>query len=199
MNDDTTTLETLRKFLSTQKDPQTTPVDVLQIIYLIAHKAEDHYACPSQQTLARSFGCDTRTILRSQERLARKGWIAATPRRGLTSMCSLNVEAIPAEEKLRSQVTDGARALAFRYQQALKKWTGRKRFPKLWLQHQFFNAQRMLDDCSGDVEKVAMLIGFALSRPEFHKKAAKSLYTLFARWQQVKTKYAESQRKETVQ
>ena len=199
MNNDSTTLDAIRSILSQEQSSDLGPVDKLFLVYLLAHKAADHYVSPSQQTLARYFGCDARTVLRSQDRLTAKGLIAAIPRRGMTNELTVNVEAIPAEAKLKSAITEEARQLAFKYQAALRRHMGRKRFPKLWLQHQFFNAQRMIDDCAGDAERAKALIGFALSQPEFRKRAAKSLYNLFALWKRVKTRYAEVHGKEQTQ
>jgi hypothetical protein len=191
MNDDSTTLRNIRNILSQDQSSELSPVDKLFLIYLLAHKAEDHYVSPSHETLARHFGCDRRTILRSQERLTAKEIIACVARRGMTNDLTVNVDSLPANATVKTVITDEARQLALRYQTALKRHTGRKRFPKLWLQHQFFNAQRMIDDCAGDVDKAARLIGFALSRPEFKGKAAKSLYELFARWKQLRESYTE--------
>jgi hypothetical protein len=190
LNDDTTTLETIRKFLASEKPTCITPVDILQMIHFISRKAEDHDIFDSQQTLARMFSADARTIQRSQERLASPeiDWIARPHRRGKTNAIAIKYENVPAEEILRLKITDEAKQISLRYQQALKRL--RKKFPAHWLPQQFPSAQRILNECDGDVELAARLIGHALSHPAHAAKSRQSLYHLYGRWKRILETYS---------
>src|SRR6266704_4511248 len=153
MIDDTTTTTMIRNLLASPKPAGMTPLDVCQIVQFMLSKSEDHNVYFSQNTLARMFGTDARTIARSQDRLEQFGWIAR-PRRtpGKTHGVSLRFENIPAEETLRLKVTDEAKQLAQRYKVATVKM-GKQNRPKHWLQQQFVSAQRILDACNGNVNK----------------------------------------------
>jgi hypothetical protein len=203
VNDDSTTLETIRNFLASEKPTCITPVDILQMIHFITKKAEDHDIFDSQQTLARMFNADARTIQRSQERLASPeiDWIARPQRRGKTNAIAIKYEKVPAEEILRLKITDDARQISLRYQQALKRF--RKKFPAHWLSQQFPSAQRILNACNADVELAARLIGHALSHPLHAKRSRHSLYHLYGRWNKILETYSaklqseEQQRQQT--
>jgi hypothetical protein len=129
VNDDLTTLDTIRKFLGAGKPASIAPLDILQMVYFVACKAEDHDVYHSQQTLAEIFNTDVRTIARSQKRLASPeiDWIARPQRRGKTNAISVRYQNVPAEERLRLRITDDAKQIAFRYQVGLRK-IGRRKF-----------------------------------------------------------------------
>ena len=186
----TRTLETIRDFLSASKPPKMTPVDVLHICYLTLKKAEDHGITDSLQTLARAFGCDLKTVQRSQERLVKHGWLSRIRRRGRTSELSLNIENIPHEAALRVKITPEARQLALLYQLGLRKHFGRKKFPKYWLENQALSAQRILNECAGDLALARKILGHAVSHPLHRGKSKKSLYELFGRWPKIMVTYA---------
>lgn len=186
MIDDTTTLNTIRNFIAADKPACITPVDILQMIHFISRKAEDHDIYDSQQTISKMFNADTRTIARSQERLASReiNWIARPQRRGRTNAISIKYENVPAEEILRLKIADAAKQLALRYQVAVKKF-GRRKFSAQWLPQQFLSAQRILNECNGDVELAARIIGHAMSHQKHGKKSRQSLYHLYGRWDKI--------------
>ena len=192
MNDDTITLQTIRNFLASEKPSSITAVDILQMIHFISKKAEDHDIYDSQQTLARMFNVDSRTIMRSQERLASReiDWIARPQRRGKTNAISIKYQSVPAEEILRLQITDDAKQLALRYRQGLKRFCKRHKFPAQWLSQQFPSAQRILNACEGDMELAAKIIGHALSHPAHMKRSRQSLYHLYGRWPRILESYS---------
>src|SRR5690242_7047048 len=117
MNTDTATLNLLRDFLDSPKPPNTECIDVLQTLYFLAHKAAEHPFNPSQGTMAAKFGCERRTILRSQRKLRRLGWLglSSDPQRGKSNPLSVDVSKIPLEKPSAVQVTEAAKQLAFRY------------------------------------------------------------------------------------
>lgn len=197
MNEDSTllnnatTLDTIRNFLASEKPASITPLDILQMVHFMTVKAEDHDTFYSQQTLARMFNADTRSVARSQQRLASTeiDWVARPQRRGKTNAVSIKYSNVPAEEILRLKITPEAQNLAVRYQTALRK-RGRKKFPAHWLKQQFPSAQRILNDCSGDVELAAEMVGYALYDPHHRKKAMQGLYHTYGRWRKIEDAYA---------
>jgi hypothetical protein len=191
MINDSTTVAALRSFIAAPKPPELLPEDILQVIWAILHKAEDHYVYPSQLTLAQAFNCSINGISRGQKRLATLGWLSVTHQRGRPNLIGLNLDKLPHGQALKTMISEDAQELAARYKIGLQKKTKRTRFPKLWLQQQQLTAQRMLDDCKGDVELVAKLIGYALNSPEFYKRAAKSLYNTFTVWKRIKDGYTQ--------
>jgi hypothetical protein len=192
---DTTTLDTIRRFLSSDKPADITPLDILQMIHFMTCKAEDHDTFYSQQTLARMFNVNVRSIARSQQRLASANidWLARPQRRGKPNAVSIKFQNVPAEEILRLKITAEAQQIAVRYQIALQK-LGRKKFPAQWLKQQFPSAQRIINDCGGDIELAARMIGHALHNPQHSRKAKKGLYHLYGRWRKVLKTYAEQQK-----
>jgi len=189
MNDDATTLQIERKFLGSEKPSGIVPIDILQIVYLMTWKGEDHPLFPSQQTFARMFGVDAKTIQRSQQRLEKAGWLSRPQRRGKTNALSLRYENIPAEYSLQAKITPHAKQLALWYKQTLLRY--RKKFPAQWLSQQFVSASRILEMCSGDVELARKLIGFAMAHPRHYKRSRQSLYNLFGRWDHILKDYSE--------
>lgn len=189
--DDSHTLASIRSFLSAEKPPGIGPVDVLHIVHLLTRKAEDHEVFDSQQTLARAFSADVKTIVRSQKRLASPGvsWLSRPQRRGKTNALTLLHENLPLGEA-QVPVTPEARELAGRYQIALSKHFGRKKFPKGWLPQQFVSAQRILNRCDGDLAKARKIVGHALSTKAHAGRAKHSLYHLHGRWNKIMQTYA---------
>jgi hypothetical protein len=189
-----TTLATIRNFLASDKPASITPLDVLQMVHFMACKAEDHDTFYSQQTLARMFNTDPRSIARSQKRLASPeiDWIARPQRRGKTNAISIKYQNVPAEEILRLKITREAEQITDRYRKALRKH-GRKKFPAQWLRQQFPSAQRIINDCGGDVELAARMIGHALSDPRHRKRAMQGLYHVYGRWRKIEESYEAGQ------
>jgi hypothetical protein len=189
LNADNITVTTIRDLLSNESKPaELQPVDLLYLAYLMLRKAEDHHITDSNDTLAKRFNCDQKTIVRSRKRLVDAGYIAVERRKGATSAVSINIDNIPAEATLRSKITPAARNLASRYKNALGR-LGKKKFPKHFLSNQVPTAQRILDSCGGDEEFASQVIGFALGHRDFLKKSRKSLYELFSRWEKVKSAF----------
>jgi hypothetical protein len=187
--DDRTTVATLRNFLATTPPPGIGPVDLLHVVQLMLRKAEDHSVFDSQQTLAQHFGVDAKTIVRSQKRLEKIGWLSRPRRKGRTNALSLNFTNIPAEEPLRLKLTPFAGHLAVRYQAGLRRM-GRQRFPKHWLTQQLPSAQRILDHCGGDVDHAAQIISHALNTPPHRAKSQKGMYTILGRWAKIMKTFA---------
>jgi hypothetical protein len=187
---DDTSLATIRNFLASEKPASITPLDILQMIHFMTCKAEDHDTFYSQQTLARMLNVDTRSVARSQQRLASPeiDWIARPQRRGRTNAVSIKYQNVPAEEILRLKITPEAQQIALRYQTALRK-CGRKKFPAQWLRQQFPSAQRIINDCSGDVELAARMIGHALNHPAHRRRAKEGLYHIYGRWRKIQETY----------
>ena len=195
--DDTTALTTIRQFLAAHnKHPDLLHIDCLVVTYLLSLKSEDHDVWPSQLTLARMFGVDTRTIARSLARLVKVGYISVQHRRGRTSLYSINSAAVPGQEALHEKVTQAARTLSHWYQQELVKGRHRKKFPKRWLAMQFLSAQRILDKCNGNAETAGKVILFALAAKQFQQKAAQSLYNLMTIWKPMATAYNAMRKEE---
>lgn len=197
---DSNTVAFLRDFIRAEKPPGTTPVDVLQVIFLALRKTGDHAIYDSQQTLATGFCVDLKTIARSQKRLSspKLNWINNTRRRGKTSALSLNLSNIPQAKSVLTNISPEARTFAAQYQHTLQNGvpsaTGvkkRKKFPKGWLEQQFFSAQRILDECSGDVIVAAQMATYALFNAPvpIRRKSAMSLYHLITCWKQIRTGY----------
>jgi len=190
---DKLTVETIRNFLADEHKPQDLePVDLLFMVYLMLRKAEDGGIQDSQQTLARRFGCSVKTIWRSQNRLKSKSnsdYIACVRRVGRTSEVSLNVENIPAEKSLRLLLSEEATRLAAWYKGELQK-RHRKKFPKRFTEQNTPTAQRILNDCGGNVDLAKRLLEFALGPSMYRKAAMNGLYKLFERWPKVKRSYA---------
>jgi hypothetical protein len=189
---DSVTIQTLRDFLASEKPASMTPVDILHVIELTLRKAEDHAIFDSQQTLAKAFCCDRKTIIRSQQRLVKLKWLSRPKRKGRTNALSLNFENIPTERTLRSLITPDAGKLAHRYKVVLQK-LGRRKFSRHWINAQTSSAQRILDQCGGDLEAATRLIEHALSNPKHRSKAKKSLYELFGKWSKIVQTYAAQQ------
>jgi hypothetical protein len=189
-----TTLATIRNFLASEKPASITPLDILQMVHFMTCKAEDHDTYYAQQTLARMFNTDPRSVARSQQRLASPeiDWIARPQRRGRANAVSIKYQNVPAEEILRLKITPEAQQLALRYQTALRK-CGRKKFPAQWLRQQFPSAQRIINDCGGDVELAARKIGHALGDPRHRKKAMLGLYHVYGRWRKIEESFDASQ------
>lgn len=188
MNDDASTLKLARNFLRSEKPPSITPVDILQIVYLMLRKAEDHDVFDSQQTIAKALNSSTWSVKRSQEKLERLGWLSRPQRRGKSNALSLRYQNIPAEEALIRQITPQARKLALGYKAALSKC--RKKFPAQWLPQQFLSAQRILDLCSGNEQAASNLINYAFSHPQHARRARQSLYNLLGRWKRLVQDYS---------
>lgn len=188
MIDDTTALESIRRFIQAEKPAGVTAIDILQIVHLLSKKAPDHPVYDSQLTLSQYFGCDIQTTRRSQDRLSKLGWLARPQRRGKTNALSLLYQNIPSQEIIRRKITPQAKQLAFAYKQALQ---GRKRFPKGWLDQQHLSAQRILELCSGDERLAATLIDFACLHPTFGKRSRQSLYQLLRLWKKITASYSE--------
>jgi hypothetical protein len=192
-----TTLATIRNFLASEKPANITPLDILQMIHFMSCKAEDHDTFYSQQTLARMFNTDPRSVSRSQQRLASPeiDWIARPQRRGKTNAVSIKYQNVPAEGILRLKITPDAHKLALRYQTGLRK-CGRKKFPAQWLSQQFPSAQRILNECGGDIEFAARMIGHALSDPQHWKRARLGLYHVYGRWRKIQGTYEAWQQRQ---
>jgi len=186
---DTATLATIRNFISAEKPASLNPVDILHIVYLMTRKAEDHSIFDSQQTLARGFNVDVKTIVRSQKRLAKVDYLARPQRRGRTNLLSLNILKIPSEAPLLLKITQDAKDLTLRYQTALRK-AGQKRFHKNWLAQQFPSAQRLLNECGGDLDLTCWMLGYAMTTPPYISSFMKSLYHLAGRWPKIAAGYA---------
>jgi hypothetical protein len=203
---DKQTLQTIRTILASEKPADIAPLDLVQMVYFTSRKSEDHDIFDSQQTLARRFNVDAKTIKRSQEKLAKLGWISRPQRRGKTRAISIRYQNLPCEETLRLQITPDAQQIAVRYQRALQR-VGRRKFPKQWLRQQFLSAQRVLNECNGDVDLACALISHALSHPGHRKKSKQSLYNLYGRWPKILSTYSarlqeqemQRQRQETIQ
>jgi hypothetical protein len=191
---DSTTITTIRNFLASEKPASITPLDILQMVHLMTCKAEDHDTFYSQQTLARMFNTDPRSVARSQQRLADTeiDWIARPKRRGKTNAVSIKYQNVPGEEIVRLKITPEASQISLRYQIALRK-NGRQKFPAQWLKQQFPSAQRIINDCGGDVELAARMIGHALSDLRHHKRAMQGLYHIYGRWRKIELSYKASQ------
>ncbi len=164
------------------------------MVHFMTCKAEDHDTFYSQQTLARMFNTDPRSIARSQQRLADAeiDWIARPHRRGKTNAVSIKYQNVPGEEIVRLKITPEASQLSLRYQMALRK-CGRQKFPAQWLKQQFPSAQRIINECGGDVDLAARMIGHALSDFRHRKKAVQGLYNLYGRWRKIEQSYEASQ------
>jgi hypothetical protein len=188
------TLATIRNFLASEKPANITPLDILQMIHFMSCKAEDHDTFYFQQTLARMFNTDPRSVARSQQRLASPeiDWIARPKRRGKTNAVSIRFQNVPAEEILRLKITPEAHKLALRYQTGVRK-CGRKKFPAQWLPQQFLSAQRILNECDGDIEFAARMIGHALGDPRHYKRAMLGLYHVYGRWRKIQATYETCQ------
>ena len=188
---DTLTLEALRNFLSSPKPPSIGPVDVLHVVLLMLRKAQDHPIYDSQQTLARMFGCEVKTVARSQQLLAspRIDWLSRPQRPGRTRALMLCWQNLPGKDPLHLHISQDAGTLAFQYQGALRR-LGRKRFQKQWLAQQLPSAQRIINECDGDLVLAASMIGHALNHPRHSAKARQSLYNLYGRWKQVERTYS---------
>lgn len=190
---DRLTLRSIRSFLATEKPTSIGPVDVLHVITLMVRKAQDHPVFDSQLTLARSFGCELKTIARSQKKLAspKIDWIARPQRRGKTRALSLKFQNLPGEEPVRRVLSREAGQLAVRYRIGLQKYLRRKKFPKQWLKQQEPSAQRILNECGGDLELACAMVGHALAHPKHKRKAGMSLYNLLSQWKKVKQTYSQ--------
>jgi hypothetical protein len=184
---DSETVTLLRDFLASDKPEGTTPVDILQIVYLALRKAGDHSIFDAQQTIAKRLCVDVKTIARSQVRLAgpKMDWIARPRRRGRTSALSLKPENIPRNETKPLAITPDARELTTRYKRALVDKFRRKLPMKNWYSQQLPSAQNILNACNGDLTRARYIVGFALSHPTFKARAKKSLYHLFGIWKKV--------------
>jgi hypothetical protein len=185
---DTATVDAVRRFLADETKPSNLePIDLLQIIYLMTKKAEDHAVVDSQQTLARRFNCSVHTIARSQKRLAsgKVDYISRHRRRGQSSTLALNHENIPAEAIVRLRVSEDAGTLANWYKSELQRGGLKKRFPKHFVGNQKVSAQRILNECGGDLALAKLVIAHAIIHPSHRKRSADSLYNLHGRWRQI--------------
>jgi len=186
---DKLTLETIRNYFADENKPSGLgPVDHLLMVYLMSRKAEDGGITDSQQTLARRFGCSVRTVSRSLELLQQSKYASRIRRKGRTAELILNVENIPAEAPLRLRLTEEATHLAAWYKIELKK-KHRKKFPKRFTEQNTATAQRILNDCGGDVDLAKRILEFALGPCMYQRAARNSLYKLFERWPKVKNSY----------
>lgn len=187
---DKLTLEIIRNFLADEHKPQDLdPVDLLMVVYMMARKAEDGGITDSQQLIARRMNCSPLTIGRSQKRLkAKANYITCVRRKGRTSELTINAANIPAEEPLRILVTEEATRLAAWYKGELQK-RHRKKFQKRFTEHNAYTAQRILNDCGGDVDLAKRLIEFALDPGLYRKAAMQGLYRLYGKWPRLKNSY----------
>jgi hypothetical protein len=159
-------------------------------------KAIDHDVDFSQGTLGNIMQCTERTISRTQDRLSKLGWINAPQKaRFSTIPQSVSVISLPIAASEKLNVSDTAKRLALAYQQFLKK-AGRKKYPKGWIERQFYSAQRILNDID-DPQQAARLLTFAVRDPRFCKLSRKSLYHMVGlakRWRSLKRAFQEHER-----
>lgn len=186
---DSVTLQSIRDFLASEKPANMTSTDVNQIVHLLSRKAQDHPIYDSQQTLSKVCACDVKTIVRSQKRLQKLGWLSRPQRRGRTCALSLNYENIPSEKAVQKLISQDAKALVSRYVDELRTKFIRKKFPKHWLGQQRVSAQWLLDRCSGNLELAEKIVKFAVSHPRLQNKAKKGLYELKGQWNRVRLVY----------
>lgn len=194
MLNDTTTLNLIRDFLQSPKSSDTTPYDVLAVVTLLAYKAVDHDVRLSHGTLANILCCDPRTVYRCQEKLSKLGWINLSPSGKFNANgFSVSVDSLPIREPAKLQVSAEAKEISLRYKQALQK-IGRKRFPKGWLEKQWYSAQRILAEFP-EKDAACGAISFAMSDSRFAKQSRKSLYGIVGlqrRWKAIKAAYETS-------
>lgn len=186
---DTASLQSIRDLFASEKPPSINSVDIAQIVYLITHKAEEKEIFDSQQTVARALGCDVKTVVRSQKRLQKLGWIARPQRKGRTCALSLQFQNIPFEQTVRTIITQDAKTLSLRYMTALKGKGLRRKFPNAWLGRQYLSAQKILDRCTGSLELAEQIVTFAVMNPRLQNKARKSLYELHGQWPKVRATF----------
>jgi hypothetical protein len=181
-------------FLEAEKPKGITPPDVLLVTKLIHRRAFDHPINDSQHTLAKSMGCDIRTVARSLERLTSPSinWVARSKRQGYSDGLTLLHDNLPLAEKDKLQITAAAKKLAGKYHEALTK-RGHKKRPKGWLSQQFVSAQRILNDCGGDFRLACAIISHALGTPAHKVSSRKSLYHICVRWKHIGATFAAEQ------
>lgn len=196
MLDDSTVLKLIRDFLLADKPDDVTTHDVLMVSALIAMKAIDHEVQFSQGTLGNIMRCTEKTVSRAQERLTKLGWLnTASKGKFNTIRQSVSVASLPIATTDKLSVSDTAKRLAMAYYEFLKK-AGRKKYPKGWLERQFYSAQRILNDID-DPQQAARLLTFAVRDPRFYKLSRKSLYHvvgLAKRWKAIKRAFQEHER-----
>jgi hypothetical protein len=168
--------------------------DKLLVGYLIQRRAFDHPVNDSQLTLSKILKCSLNTVARSLERLASPGigWITKAKRQGHSDGIALVHENLPLAENDRLQITEAAKKLAGKYQQALIK-LGRKKYPKGWLSLQVVSAQRILNDCDGEFRLACSILSHALRSPAHRLSSRKSLYHICVRWKHIGATYAAEQ------
>lgn len=159
-------------------------------------KAIDHDVDFSQGTLGNIMRCTEKTVSRTQDRLSKLGWVNAPQRAKFSTIPqSVSVAALPVAASEKLNVSDTAKRLALSYQQFLKS-KGRKKYPKGWIEKQFYSAQRILNDI-GDPQEAARILTFAVYHPRFCKLSRKSLYHvvgLTKRWKAIKRDFKEHER-----
>lgn len=155
----------------------------------MSRKAEDHEIFDSQQTIARAFGCDPQSIVRSQKRLQELGWLSRPQRRGRTNALSLNYENIPSEKAVQILVTQDARTLSLNYMTELENKGLKRKTSKHWFARQHFSAQKILNRCGENLELATKIVKFAIGHPRLVGKAKKSLYELNGAWSRVRSAY----------
>jgi hypothetical protein len=196
MLDDSTVLKLIRDFLLADKPDDVTTHDVLMVSTLIAMKAIDHEVQFSQGTLGNIMRCTEKTVSRAQERLTKLGWLnTASKGKFNTIRQSVSVAALPIAPTDKLSVSDTAKRLALAYHDYLKK-VGLKKYPKGWIERQFYSAQRILNDID-DPQQAARVLTFAVRDPRFCKLSRKSLYHvvgLAKRWKAIKRAFQEHER-----
>jgi DNA-binding MarR family transcriptional regulator len=182
-----------RLYFSESKPKQLKPIDLSVLSYLILRRTADHNIYDSQQTIAERLGSERKAVASSLARLQKLGWVTVGGRgNGRSNAISIHLDGLPAAQPIRAKITQDAKLLAFKYQQALSKM-GRRKFPKNWAVRQAPSAQRVLTKCGGDLAHARAIVSHALNSSAYKKRGSISLYHLLTVWSGVTRSFQEKQ------
>jgi hypothetical protein len=177
--------EVVRGLLQHEERPEdVSPIDLLLVICLLLHGADEKPLRMSNSTISLELGCTEPTLNASVGRLVSAGWItfASGKSRKQPSSYTVLIDKLPVAEELKRTIISAAMVtLAVQYSQATKvSTTGKKRrFTKAHLQRMAFTLQTFLDkNCGGDEGLLRRAVNFALAHPTYRVKANRGPHEL---------------------
>jgi len=189
-------LQAIRLLLSAEEKPKhVLPIDLLQVVRLLAQRADEEDISPAQGTLADQLGTSRDSIMRSQERLAALGWLIKRKggHRGHTNTYQIAIDKLPIGDLSRTVVSDDARHIARQMQQGVSQLNlqnGKKfRFQRGWFPRWSFNVQKMINRSGGDVALTIGILNFAHTNARYKKRAILGPSALLRVWRQLKDEY----------
>jgi hypothetical protein len=183
MNDSQIT-STIRHLLSAENKPADfSPLDLLQTVRLLVQHADEKDVYVAQHTIAQQLCSSPDAIQKSQKRLHKRGWIVVRKGgyKGRTNNYHVELDKLPIADLSKTVISAEGLALATKYALAANvplKRRRKKGFKQQWA----FTIDKMKKKCSGHIDIVESLCGFALKHPTYREKALRGPAELLKVW-----------------